>query len=121
MAATDLSGAGAYRINRITLSSTADAAREVILPAWAEWIDVRFYTSGGGTDGGRIALTGTDETAIGTDVWPLEDGEVYTGCVYSGRGEGHTSTASGPSRYLAGTTSGGYAHIVVYGYWTQRG
>lgn len=71
--ATDLRSENSRPIaKRITLSGTADNLTEVQIPTWAWRVTVEFIGAAG-----KIAFTGTDGAAIGTDYLTIPGDSIY--------------------------------------------
>ena len=105
MAATDLSAAspgtlGLYT-KRVALEATGTNAREVIVPDWARYLLITVTDSSGTAAAGSVASSGTDGSAIGSDVMPIAAGATLT-----------LPVAGGGKVYVSGPNSG-YAHVTL--------
>jgi len=105
--AEDLTGAGGPTYTYRSTMRAAGTSTRVDLPDWARKFTVNFRQSDGtSADSGRLATSGTDDTAIGNNVFPCPSGaalEISVGPISSGT----------RSLYLTGDTATGYAHIVL--------
>jgi hypothetical protein len=106
--ATDLSALnGPAATKRITMDASAGNAEQVTLPSWASAVLVKFRDSGGSDTTGLYAYSGTDGSAIGNDVMPVDTsgGVIY---VRANPGEANLTTI-----YLASDSAGGHAHVCI--------
>jgi len=112
MAAADLTaavpeGPGIY-VERIALEATATNAREIQLPEWARRVDVQFIESDDTKDdSGKVASSGTDGSAIGSDAIRVGAGAVYTFRTAAGRATG------GGSMFVAASTANAYCIVCL--------
>jgi|TARA_Y100000114_G_scaffold14231_1_gene11580 hypothetical protein len=110
MAATDLSAEAlplvGFLTKRITLDSTANNAREIILPPWARRVSLFIVDGSAAIQSGAVASSGTDGAAIGTDYLPITSGGL-TWRVAPGRATG------GGSMYVSATTASSFAQLML--------
>jgi hypothetical protein len=112
MAATDLTSTApdtaGIHIVRVALEATAANAREIQLPEWARRVDLQFVQSDDSTDdSGKVASSGTDGSAIGSNAIRVAAGAVYTFRVSAGRAKG------GGSLYVAASTASAYCIVCL--------
>ena len=111
--ATDLSTTartGTGSVNKqVTMSGTPGNVLEVNLPEWCRSVDVQFFTSAGVADTGKIADSGTDAAAIGTDYQGVPSGNAYRWSIAPGR----SVVRGGATLYLAGGTASGVAQLTM--------
>ena len=110
MAATDLSSealpAVGFVTKRVTLDSTANNAREIILPTWARRVSLFIVDGSAAIQSGAVASAGTDGAAIGNDYLPITSGGL-TWRVAPGR------TPGGGSIYVSATTASSFAQLML--------
>lgn len=106
--ATDYSslapGGVAFVTRRVAMDATAGNAEAVTLPSWCKRITVYFTDSSGSAEAGKLADSGTDGAAIGNDHVPIPSGVLLQERVQPG------------VIYLAGTSNGGYCHLMMSAY-----
>ena len=108
MAVNDLTGEnGPYAINRSTLNAT-DVAQQVKLPSWARRVTVMFKTSLFADDSGKVASSGTEGAAIGTNIFPVPSGSALEWRLLP-------QVLSVNSIYISGDAGSGYATILIEG------
>ena len=104
--------AGQWATRRTLALPNADTTRRVISPEWARRATVTFVAAEGSTaDTGKVASTGTDGAAIGTDAYPIVSGGSFTFRLAAGRGR----VEGGASLYVTGGTNAGYCHVFYEG------
>ncbi|MCB9763933.1 MAG: hypothetical protein H6739_29450 [Alphaproteobacteria bacterium] len=109
--ATSITGNLHNITQRVAMDSTAGNCEAVTLPTWAKKCTIAFKQSDGSTnDSGKLAFSGTDGAAIGTDFMPISSGGAYS---FDVAGGGRDS--SGLIIYIAADTNSAYAHIHVEG------
>jgi len=96
-------------VDRVTVSATPDVATEVILHKDVRTVSIEGYDAAGTvTAACKLALTGTDNTAIGSDFKTIDAGALLRHAV-SGRGR----NLAGTSIFVASAVAGAIIEVTT--------